>query len=422
MDNYTLVGNQINYSLSPLIHNYLFTKFKIDETYNITNCKYVEQKSLMGFKAGNVTIPHKQAVANLDIVIDNHYAKRDMTINTFKIEDNQLHGICTDQYGIIDSIYKLCVYNIRKKTHIIFGDGATSKMLKSVLINDFRIPPKNIFIVSRKNLDLDSEVRIISNKMINKFARKNSVFYNTTPLGNEDNAHISPFTNKQLDKAEAVFDLGYSPKYNQLAKVCYTKRIKYLNGLNMLIVQALHSFEYWTGIDVSGEYVNVRNQLLYNTSPKLIVVAMPFAGKSTLQKKYKTCSIDLDNEIENYTGMKNSDYINENGIEQFRVVESQCLKSALNNKEVKLIFLGGGTLTSSSSLKLLNNELLVYMQLRLETLVSRFDKSRANIQSEQYLRDLYKERDPHYINLSQLRVSSRGIERVINEYLDNKWS
>ncbi len=413
MTKYALIGKNTDYSLSPLIHNYLFAKYKIDAEYTIYNTNSFDDQKLEQFAGGNITIPYKR---------DGYAAAgssefKDKSINAFCMTKNAIEYTSTDQYGLIDSIQKLQIKYIETRLHIIFGDGATSGMIANLLIDHFNVSSDKIYIISRKNYNTKIRPRVIDYNYFKKHLKKNYVLYNTTPLGNGELGDTSPFDEVAVQGALSIFDATYNPTYNALAKLAYTNRTRYQNGINMLIVQALYAFEFWTGIDVRRDYNAVKRNIYYQHSQKLIICAMPFAGKSTLYKRHKTNACDLDSEVEGYTGIKNSEYIKANGIERFRQVEAKVLKRALNDKNIKLIFLGGGTLTSSEAINHLSNELIIYMQVNLSTLIKRFDKSRANIQSQAELEKLYYDRDHHYRNISQFQVGSRSIERMINEYM-----
>lgn len=413
MSNYKLIGKNVDYSLSPLIHNYLFTKYQFNERYQVCNTNSFEAAHLEQFMGGNITIPYKRD----GYALAGSSNFRDKSVNTFKRTKSGLEFISTDQYGIIDSIQKLQLNYIETRLHIIFGDGATSGMIASALCSEFGVPKDKIYVISRKRFNLRARPRVIDVNYFKKHIKANYVLYNTTPLGNGALADQSPFDEEVVAKALSIFDATYNPTYNALGKLAYSNRVRYIGGMNMLIVQAMHSFQFWTGVDVSADYNAIKRHLYFENSSKLIVCAMPFAGKSTLYRRHKANSCDLDSEIESYTGVANADYITRYGIAKFRAVEARVLKSKLKDKRIKVIFLGGGTLTSDEAICALSDQLVIYMQVNLSTLLKRFDKSRANIQSRAELEKLYYERDSHYRNISQFQVGSRSIERMINEYL-----
>ncbi|WOO87348.1 shikimate kinase [Mollicutes bacterium LVI A0039] len=414
MSNWGLIGNNINYSLSPAIHNYLIAKHNLDAEYQIHNTAEFNRQELAQFTCGNITIPHKHAAYKL--AKTSNFS--DQSINSFKLVDGNYQFLSTDQYGIIDSIEKLKIKYIETRLHVIYGDGATSAMLQNVLIDKFAVPRDKIYVISRKHIDLRSTPKTIDKNYFEQKLLNNYVLYNTTPLGGAQYASQSPFTEDKVRKALAVFDVTYTPNFNQLAKYSLNHRVRYINGLNMLIVQALYAFKFWTGIKVLNEYSHVKRHVLFQSSSKLIVCAMPFAGKTTLYKRYKRVGCDLDLEVASYTKMPNNQLIEEQGLDAFRAIEVEVLAQQLRDDAVKVIFLGGGTLTNPAAVNLLSDQLVVYMTVSLKTLKSRFTKSRANILSEKQLEKLYYERNSHYSNIAQMQIGVRNIERTINEYLD----
>lgn len=416
MDKYGLFGKNIDYSLSPLIHNHLFEKYNINASYQIVNTDEISNKQLSEYKGGNITIPHKYSAYKL---ANNKLKFKDQSVNTFHITKKRTLFSSTDQFGLIDSIYKLKVRNLTTKKHIIFGDGATSGMLVNTLRYYFKVKPEMITIISRKKYDININPKFVSIKDIESSKLSDYILYNTSPLGSGDYCNVSPFTDKVVKNALAIFDTSYNPTFNKLGKLAYQNRIHYINGLNMLIVQALESFETWTGVNVSNDYLSVKKEIIKKNCPKLIICAMPFAGKTTLYKRHKSYSVDLDYAIAEYVNMPVAEYINENGIEKFREIEAIVLKQVIEDQSVRVVFLGGGTLTGDKAIDILENETVIYMRVSLKTLKSRYDQSRANIQSVEKLEQLYNERDSYYCNIAHFKVGARYIERTINEYMDN---
>lgn len=419
MNKQGLIGQDISYSYSPIIYDYLFKKHQLNSNYEIYNMNEINKNVLLDFKFGNITIPFKNKAYQLAGNASNF---PDQSINCFKNNGSKLEFISTDQYGIISSIEKLKVTDINQKNHVIFGDGATAKMIASSLNTHFGISNEKITFISRKIVDFSSTPKYINYNHFKKQTTANYILYNATPLGTREKATISPFTYDEVAKAQAIFDVTYNPNYNQLAKYAHLNGVKYINGIDMLVTQGLHAFKFWTGFDDMNEYENIKKKLYFNSAPKMIICGMPFAGKTTIYSKYNKIGCDLDLEVEKITNQKNSDYIKQNGIDSFREKEVLALEKVLIDDSIKLIFLGGGTLTNPKAINLLTNEVVLYMEVELNVLKSRFDDSRANIQSEKQLEQIYFERDKYYNNIAKIKVEADKVEGVIDEYLDNKWS
>ena len=120
-----IVGNPVNHSLSPLLHNYWFKKYKIDASYSIINAEEhdlanvvskIKEKSLIGV---NVTLPYKQKIINhTDKIIND--AKTTGSVNTLLLDDDAMVlGENTDVYGLQAAYLKEVNNRINKKALII---------------------------------------------------------------------------------------------------------------------------------------------------------------------------------------------------------------------------------------------------------------------------------------------------------------
>ena len=101
-----IIGNPIDHSLSPILHNYWFQKYKIDANYSILNVKEnelssivekIKNKSLSGI---NITLPYKQKIVPyLDILVND--AEITSSVNTLYLkEQNTVVGENTDVFGL----------------------------------------------------------------------------------------------------------------------------------------------------------------------------------------------------------------------------------------------------------------------------------------------------------------------------------
>ncbi len=149
--NFGIIGNPINHSLSPELHNYWFKKYKIDANYSILNIKEkdlpdiileIKSKKLSGI---NVTLPFKQKIVpHLDILIND--AEITSSVNTiFLNKDNLVVGENTDVYGL-QAAYLKEVANIAGKKVLVIGAGGVSP---SVILSLQKSGIKEISITNR---------------------------------------------------------------------------------------------------------------------------------------------------------------------------------------------------------------------------------------------------------------------------------
>ena len=117
-----IIGNPINHSLSPVLHNYWFKKYKIDAYYSIIDIKEdnlsdvikkVRNKDLKGI---NITLPYKQKIVkHVDILVND--AEITGSVNTIYLDNNEtIIGDNTDVFGL-QAAYLKEVDNVSKKKH-----------------------------------------------------------------------------------------------------------------------------------------------------------------------------------------------------------------------------------------------------------------------------------------------------------------
>ena len=167
-----VIGDPINHTRSPLIHNYWIKK-------NNINCFYIplsvkdsdlEKKLIfireLGFCGLNVTIPHKENIINLaDEVMES--AKVIGAANTIYFENGKIIADNTDTYGFYQSILKnFPKYNFKKEKVLIFGSGGAARAVASVYLKEKAL---EISIINRNREkaekvrdDLSSRIKICS--------------------------------------------------------------------------------------------------------------------------------------------------------------------------------------------------------------------------------------------------------------------
>ena len=127
-----IIGNPIKHSLSPVLHNYWFKKYKIDANYSIIDLKdennlpglidQIKNKEISGI---NVTLPYKQKiVSHVDTIVND--AEITSSVNTIYL-DNQgsIIGENTDVFGL-QAAYLKEIDNAPKKKALIIGAGGVS--------------------------------------------------------------------------------------------------------------------------------------------------------------------------------------------------------------------------------------------------------------------------------------------------------
>ena len=252
----SVIGNPIQHSLSPIIHNYWIEQNKINtDKYKKIKIEasnlHQEVKELIenGFTGLNVTIPFKEMVYDLcDEVSDT--VKILKAINTITYKDKKVIGYNTDPDGFINSISnQIRDDNITGKDTLVIGAGgsarsiiyALNKMESNITVTNRTV--EKVEIISQ---DLDIPIKIKDFETISDIS-KFDLIVNTTSLGMEENKNLEIIFENAKPNLH-VYDLIYNPYQTNLLKDAEANGLTFQNGLAMLVYQAAESFNIWHGI------------------------------------------------------------------------------------------------------------------------------------------------------------------------------
>lgn len=266
---YGLIGDPVNHSLSPIIHNNFFKQKDIDSIYlsflvkkdNLQDQLEFLRNNLKGF---NVTIPHKESIiAYLDEI--HPLAREYGAVNTVKVEDNKLIGYNTDGFGFIRSL-NLMNISLKDKKILLLGSGGAGRVAAFEILRH----KGHLTIASRdikKALALKEDLlkfntRPVDTVLIDEIQGSFNIIINTTPLGMNSNINLSPVPLAVLQKSELVYDMIYNPYQSKFLSLGKESGAKTINGLSMLLHQGLKSLEIWTKEEANIEEINYLYQLL----------------------------------------------------------------------------------------------------------------------------------------------------------------
>ena len=146
-----IIGDPIQHSLSPVLHNYWFKKYEIDANYSIIETKEENLPDVINkIKSGdlkgiNITLPYKQKIVPyLDVLIND--AEITSSVNTIYLDNNgTIVGENTDVFGL-QAAYLKEVDDISRKNALIIGAGGVSP---SVILSLKKSGVKEISITNR---------------------------------------------------------------------------------------------------------------------------------------------------------------------------------------------------------------------------------------------------------------------------------
>ena len=250
MKKYFVIGNPIEHSFSPKLHNHWHKEYNINATYdkkkiNEKDLQYIiseiKKKKINGI---NVTVPFKKAVIPYLDKLSSE-AKQTQSVNTIFLMNDNLVGHNTDINGFKKAIQNLN-FNIKDKKIFILGAGG---VVPSIIFSLIRMNVSEIIISNRtrqKADDLKSHFKnlnVIDWGSIPNF----DVIINATSLGLKNEVINLNFS--QVGEKKLFYDVIYNPSLTSFLKE--GKKLGNLceNGKLMFIYQAADTFKLWHGIE-----------------------------------------------------------------------------------------------------------------------------------------------------------------------------
>jgi len=260
-----LIGNPVEHSLSPIMHNAAIKFLELDLVYLAIPCKnedfqiVINALKRINCKGLNITIPFKEKAFQLCDEIS-PIAKKIKAINTLKVNQNfEWSGTNTDIDGFI---YPISHLNLKGKKSIVLGSGGAARSAVQGL-TDLQL--SEILVISRNESNLKNFLSdfkkfksvkgfIANHKNADDLINQADLIINTTPIGMKNytaDYDGLPFGNefwRSLNSKSIVYDLIYNPRITKLLRFSENKGCQIIDGSEMLVAQGARSLSYWTGI------------------------------------------------------------------------------------------------------------------------------------------------------------------------------
>jgi shikimate dehydrogenase len=261
-----VIGNPIEHSMSPPMHNNAFKELNMDYVYvafpvlpeNIG--ELIRAAKTLNIVGLNVTIPHKTTIIPYLDEID-ETAQKIGAVNTIRFKNGIAKGYNTDGLGAIRSIQEHI--SLKDKKVLIIGAGGAAKAISFSLINE---QIEALIIANRteenaykliENLKEQSNFNKIAYSTVEDASEKIKdvdLIINTTPIGMFPNCNVKPpIKTENITDRHVVMDIIYNPLETQLLKQAKQKGATIINGTSMLINQGLESFKIFTGCSATYE-------------------------------------------------------------------------------------------------------------------------------------------------------------------------
>ena len=247
MKKFLVIGNPIEHSLSPELHNYwikknninaIYEKQKLNEDQLNQYISKVKDKKIDGI---NVTIPFKKTIIPYldELSIE---AKSTQSVNTIYQKDNKVIGHNTDIFGFKTSIEKT-KYDLENKEVLILGAGG---VVPSIIFSLIKMKVSKVTISNRTKEKAENLKKIYKDLEIIKWGDISNfdMIINATSLGlkKEDNLN---FDFSSISGNKFFYDVIYNPSETNFLKMGRELGNKTLNGKLMFIYQAVSAFKIW---------------------------------------------------------------------------------------------------------------------------------------------------------------------------------
>ena len=256
---YCVIGDPIAHSLSPEIHRFVFQKLDIGCHYEKVRVhpndleSFIKESRETDRPGFNVTIPHKETVmAWLDEI--DELASNVGAVNTVANRNGKLTGYNTDVYGCRMALERAGWKN-GKKVILLGAGGAARAVIHALnLMNISRVVLFDIVLDRCEKIKTDFQkiksIEIVTEPLNGANLQKQLIdadlLINATPVGMWPDVDKTPLPDPSwLAPGAAVFDLVPKPIQTRLLVEAESRDIKTIQGLSMLIAQALAADEIW---------------------------------------------------------------------------------------------------------------------------------------------------------------------------------
>ncbi len=277
-----VIGNPIEHTISPQLHNTLNLALTVDMVYvplkvgksDLENA--IKGLKALNFAGFNVTVPFKRDVIRyLDEVSKDALLMG--AVNTVKLEGGKLCGFNTDAEGFLRSFEEETGLRVKGLRVSIIGAGGTSRAIavrlamegvsKLYILNRTLNKASDVCKVINESFDLAAEAFPSDNPGVEDILLESDVIINTTSVGMFPNPDEYPLPWEiAFRESQVVCDVIYNPVKTRFLSAAEQKGCKTINGLGMLIYQGIAAYEAWTGVqvpqDLAGELKDKLNTLI----------------------------------------------------------------------------------------------------------------------------------------------------------------
>ena len=250
MKKYLVIGNPIDHSLSPKLHNYWIKKNNINAIYDKKKLTENDIESIISeVKNGkidgvNVTVPFKKSIiAFLDELTP--LANEAKSVNTIYKQKNKVIGHNTDVSGF-ELALKYINFDVKNKKIFILGAGGVTT---SIVLSLKKMKAGKIILSNRTKTKAETISKIYSDIEIIDWGVTPDfdMIINTTSLGLKKDDEIN-LDYERIGSNKFFYDIIYNPKQTKFLLKAKQYNNKIENGKMMFVYQAHQAFSIWHNV------------------------------------------------------------------------------------------------------------------------------------------------------------------------------
>ena len=250
---YGVVGGTVRKSLSPLLHNQAFAARGVDAVYVPLQAEAMEtfMKALpaLGLAGFSVTRPYKvEILPHLHEVEDS--AAQCGSVNTVVVNEGTLRGSTTDGIGVVGPLKKRG--ELKGKAVVMVGAGGAARSAALAL----RRKGARVTLLARnprQAVEAAAAAGCAPGALEDLPRHLWDILINATPVGSAAAPDETPVAQKLHRRGTIVLDMVYDPLETRLLREARAAGCTTIDGLEMLLAQAMAQFETWTGLEAPVE-------------------------------------------------------------------------------------------------------------------------------------------------------------------------
>jgi shikimate dehydrogenase len=251
-----VLGHPITHSRSPIIHNHWIKAGKLSGRYEAIDivpghlAKFLNNVRTGKFGGGNVTVPLKEeAYAAVDYLTQ--AARSIGAVNTIYRVNDQLWGDNTDAYGFSANLDVAAPYWRKAETAVVVGAGGAARaIIKSLLdagLAEIHVLNRTLGRAEELAASFGPTLKIAPLADFASTTTSADLIINTSSIGMAGNTDLI-FDFSTANPSALVTDIVYVPLETGFLKSARLAGLKTVDGLGMLLHQAVPGFEHWYGV------------------------------------------------------------------------------------------------------------------------------------------------------------------------------